>query len=302
MVKNILTCNILLILIVNYTSAIASENISINYNVSSASSSEAGNASVTGSQALFYNPAGLAYNYYSLRVLGSDLQADTRNSEDSTEILGKLRNNKLKDLFSLEKLYSFAEESDSYFISPSYSLLEVVVPYFSVIDFTNYLFEKDTSEKLDFTNRLDIGAIVGVAVAYKNFSMGASLYSLNRFQINSEPNSIELTNIQKSIKNNQGLANQKIDSFTHMSYGSAVGANLGLQYKFIEGNLSGIGFSILNAGGTDFDQELTNINSSLGSLEEFFQENSELHTISMEKPKSLQEKKNFGLALGWGGE
>lgn len=260
---------------------------------------EALTSSARNTDALFYNPAGLAYNRFQLRIVGAELSFDKKNATRVKNRFDEL--NKLDEQVTLSNLFDNTDPDNPIYIRPTARLLDFGLPYFSYSEFaTMHLL----SEKNDNIHNIDLatslGSIYGFALQFGMISIGMSRYDLQKFELSSKPSSDQLSTIQSAIKNNTfDVKTSTLNEYTKFNYGITSGYNVGIMLRPFSDNPSSIGASIINKGKSTFTNNTPTKNKDFKNTEEKIRSEAEKHDITLDLPQDLQEIKNLGLTLGW---
>ncbi len=259
---------------------------------------------VSGSDALFYNPAGLAWQSWSLRLIGVEMGSDT----DSQKRISDFQQQTTSDETSMiAEAYRKLQSPQPVVVETTARLADLAIPYLSFTSFSRitgkseYLGEAKQVDGYDMQLDADFGAAAGASIKIGKLGIGYSQYRLVRSQIRSSPSSAQLNSVIDAAAAEE-LTEETVAfrEFSKFRFGGAFGQNLGLLYRFFgAGNPSGIGLSVLNLGGTKFSEELPVTNKDLLEYEERFRAEADLYGIEMSLPDDIPEMINAGLSLGW---
>jgi hypothetical protein len=259
---------------------------------------------VSGSDALFYNPAGLAWQGWSLRLFGLEFGSDTDSQERISDFQKQTENDESN---MIAEAYRKLNAPKPVVIETTARVADLAIPYLSLTSFSRitgtseYLGETRMVDGYEMNLDADFGAAAGASIKIGKLGIGYSQYRLVRSQIRSTPSTTQLNSVIDAAEAEQ-LAEDTVPfrEFTQFSYGGAVGQNLGLLYRFFGGgNPSGIGISVLNMGGTKFTEDLPVTNQELIKYEERFKSQASMYGIDIELPDDIPEMINAGLSLGW---
>lgn len=269
---------------------------------SSRGHAEAVTSNISGTDSLFYNPAALAWQAWSFRLVGVEAASDT----DSQERVKKFVNNESDSKsFSLVDMYDKLNSTKPVAVESVARLADIAIPYFAVSSFSRLAATSEsTADHYDMNVYGDVGATAGFAIKIGKLGIGYSQFRLIRARINTQPSQEQFQAIMDAAENNTLDENTvPFRDFTQFYYGGAVGQNAGLLYRlFDEKNPSAIGVSALNIGGTKFTTKAPITNKKLKELEKTMQEEAGTYDIDLELPSDIPEMYNVGVTLGWGNE
>lgn len=253
-----------------------------------------------GGDSLFYNPASLSSGKTSIGLagLGTSIAAND-------EIIKALEAE--DNLNTLEKALRSIDLDNPAYANVSSRFLDINIPYFAMVGFTQVSAESENpASRGDGNYRLDgnacLGASIGLAVSFKNLSLGISHYIIRRASF-----SMQLTQAQMQSFRDASLSNSVDDTtlpfndISRVSSGGAKGYNYGLRYKFFENNLTALGISVLNAGSTSFKRQIPYHYDPYDKQEKRIADSAENYGITLALPKTLAEIVNVGFTTGYGG-
>ncbi len=203
-------------------------------------------------EAIFYNPAILADRAINIQLVSAGLQVD-KNSADSINKLAKS-----DSISTLDLLSETVQREDLLLARARLNILNIALPYFGYSMFLSGRFNSQkinnvTDPYLDTRFRLRFGEAVGFAFNINQFAFGFSIYSLEQSSVRITPNDTQITTIQDAIAaNDLSPSTTSFSDFTSMKLGGGTGYNFGALFRPFAGNGTGLGFAILNVGGTKF--------------------------------------------------
>lgn len=263
---------------------------------------EAVTADAHGSDVLFYNPALLRRQRFSLRILGVEM-----NSDESSVKLAKDAYENGEEDFTLAEVYSKFNSSAPSFFSSTARALDIVTPYAAISSFASVsggsFMPTVTPDQLpyyDMSFVADAGVIAGFGVGIKKLSLGYSQYTLTRAQINTTP--LESTIDQIRTEADAGtLAETEIAfrEFTRFFYGSTRGHNAGMSIELFDDNPSNISVSVLNIGGSRFTEKSPVNRQDFRAAEDKLLEEANTYNIELSTPSDLPQMTNAGISLNY---
>ena len=256
-------------------------------------------AKLPGLEALYYNPAALAHSDVNVGVVGVEGAADEVSITKSQEVD--------KEDDQVEQVFSRVSAGDPVYVDVVSRVLDIALPYFAVNSFYRVLLESQSpimgeSDLYQTEMNVDFGAILGFAVGYKGYSIGYSSYLLRRTGLTMTPSEAQMSTIKTAI-DADSFNEETVDfrDFSTVTSGGAQGGNLGLMARPFEGNIFAIGLSVLNMGGTKFEDTLPLENSQYDELEKDLDEAANVYSIDKSLPDDIPEIVNVGLNVGIGG-
>lgn len=241
------------------------------------------------SEAIFYNPAGLAFKGVSIQIAATGFQADEKSTKKAKEL------RKEDSINSREIISENLSSEDITMARGGTELLNLVFPYFGLKTFGSAkVTSKRVSDTQDFDFRLRLGGIVGLAFSSGNFSFGYSAYILKEANVESNPTTTQIDEIDSASQNNN-LESVDFSSYTTANYGETTGHNIGFIYKFGKAdNPSALGLSVLNLGGAKFT-ERSNLRGSFTKLEDEARDEASKLGITLTRPDKIEQMINTGL-------
>ncbi len=284
-----LSISLFTLLMLGRAQTLAMSEVSISRNLESISRAEVMSAYTGSDDAIFYNPAGLAFQNISVELVSVDIEADD-NSNDKAEELHE------QESFNAKELVSNRLLSDTITLARAGGeILSLTFPYFSVKSFINTKLNSmplDDGAKVNF--RLRFGATLGLGIKAGDFAFGWSSYYLKQASITSTPSDSQVDEIIQANENDQ-LEDYDFSSFSAGEYGETTGHNFGLLYNFGEkNNPSSFGLSILNIGGAKFSDQ-SKLRGSFARLEDEARDEAAQLGIELSTPQELKQMINAGL-------
>jgi hypothetical protein len=268
------------------------QRLSFYSNAESIGQREVLSSSCYGTNCLFYNPAKLSWetftlNFANIGLLTDENSNDLVESSSNEEMTDAILENNLKNYENLEK-YGEA----------SLGILEFAMPYIAAQGFSNLVIENepsDTTQNISVTSR--IGFIGGFSLSWNKISLGVSHYRFFKNSVHLTPDATQIEAAQIEIEN-ENLEAIPYGDFTSLEQGYAAGYNAGLFYSVDDEGATGIGIAILNVGGTKFEEDISPKAAEFEQTEEAIEEFVTEHQISKTLPNDLNEIINVGATFG----
>lgn len=276
----------------SYSIGVKEKNIGIFASLESRAQGEALAASCHGSSCLFYNPAKLSWerfnlNFYSGSVISDKNSSETGNTISSENIQEDLLNSTLKDYESSKKYF----EADI-------SLLEISVPHFAAQGFTSLSIENSPSPATqDIKVDSNLGFIGGFSLSSNRFSIGVSHYRIFKNTLYLSPTEVQIAEANVNIEN-EDLDTIPLGDYSTAEQGYAAGYNVALFYAFDDEGASGLGISVLNAGGVSFTDDIEPKASQVNDAEKEINEFLTKYGITKTLPQDIPEIVNAAISVG----
>lgn len=253
-----------------------------------------------GGDSLFYNPASLSSGKTSIGLAGLGTNMATND-----EILQALEAEGSQN--TIEKALRTIDLDRPAYASVSSRLLDINIPYFAMVGFTQVSAESrnpasrvDENYKLDA--KADLGASIGLALSYNKLSLGISHYIIRRASVSMLLTQAQMQSFRDAyLSNSVNETTLPFNEISSVNSGGAIGYNYGLQYRFFENNLTALGIAVLNAGSTSFKSQIPYRYAPYEKQEKKISDSAENYGITLAQPEKLPEIMNIGFATGFGG-
>ncbi len=284
----------MLLLIPEYVFALS--EVGLSPSVGAMTRAETMTASTPPGEALFYNPAHLAWKGVALEILGTGYVVDEDHAKQGNEIV------KDKKLDSTQVIGNALSSNKPTLFKNDVEFLNFIFPYFALKSFANArLFSRKINDstphqEIDFLARF--GLSTGLALSFRHWSIGYSYYVIKQADLLSNPNESEMATIsQAALDGTLSSSTTNFADFTSMNYGEASGQNFGLSYRSSRHNSSGFGVAVLNAGGTKFSTGRPIIRGKFEEIERSAQDEASKHNLTLGTPKEIKQMVNTGINL-----
>jgi len=264
-------------------------------------------ATVRGSSALLYNPAGLAKNYYDLNAVQAYQILDHEAVKQSHRQLSAQDSQNRSSPDPLGEITKQIQNGQEYLADAGVSAAEVAMPYFAAHVFSHARVGFQTTdagtaeERQNSSGKARLGYIVGGALRLGKFSAGYSQYQLAQGGYEISLTNQELNSLQSDLASGRyNEDNFPYEQYADFTYGKGIGHNAGLMFNPIDNNISGIGVSVLNVGGTKFDKSNVGGGASFAKEEKKFQDSAAEKGITLQAPAEIPQVVNIGLGVGYG--
>ena len=278
------------------TQLFALSEVGLSPSVGAMSRAETMTASTPPGEALFYNPAHLAWKGVALEILGTGYVVDEDHAKQGNEIV------KDKRLDSTQLIGNALSNDRPTLLKTDVEFLNFIFPYFALKSFANArLFSRKINDsnphqEIDFLARF--GLSTGLALSFRHWSMGYSYYVIKQADLLSTPTESEMATIRQAAQDGTlSSATTNFASFTSMNYGEAGGHNIGVSYRSSRINSSGFGIAVLNAGGTKFAEGRPIIRGQFEEIEKAAQDEAQKHNLTLGTPREIKQMVNTGINL-----
>ncbi len=272
-------------------------------------SAHAVTGSARGIEALYYNPAGLGrpLNLFDKTpLIKIDMTFGPRGFLSPTNFR-KFKSRSKVDLESALKDVKLVSEElegkvdEDTFLATSLNIPSLVLPYFAMQGFADAEVYSDGLSDKDFVKfgvNAKTGMVLGFGIPIQQFSIGYSVYVLALSQVSANPSKSlfdqTMDHLQKDTFDEKQL---KYSEFTEAELGSALGHNVGVQFRPFVENRSAIGVSLLNVGGTSFDMPLQKYIPAVQKGVDSFEKAAQKNGVEVKKPSKLPQMMNIGVCL-----
>jgi len=260
---------------------------------------EAVTAGAYGTDALFYNPAGLAFNRIQIRLIGIEQTAGFDEPAFNKSMSG------IEQPVTIEDYFKIMGDQSEVFGSVTARAIDISVPFFGISSFVRGQVSgiaDESGASHHYEMMTDAGVVGGLALKYRKVALGYSQFALVRAGLNSHPTTEHMMTIHEAVSAD-ALNEETVPfrDFTDFYYGGARGHNVGLMYYWWEENLSGVGISVLNVGGVDFKEKAPLNRNDVEKAETKFLDSVRAYDLDLELPDGLPQVVNVGANIGFGG-
>ena len=207
---------------------------------------------------------------------------------------------------TLAKMFERLDSDDPIYARTTVRALDVVLPFIGVSSFidgeakSRNILGEDSIQRHEMSLQADAGLIVGLGWSFENFGFGVSYYRMGRSRIVTTPTTEQRDAvIAASLDGSLEESSAPFRDFTHFYYGGADGYNIGMQYRTEPDGYTGIGVAVLNAGGTQFKNNIQFDDPTVDKMEEQILEEVGKYNIALEVPEPIPEIVNVGASFGF---
>ncbi|MBI2521167.1 MAG: hypothetical protein HYV97_12140 [Bdellovibrio sp.] len=274
----------------------ALSEVGLSPSVGALSRAETMTASTPPGEALFYNPAHLAWKGVALEILATGYVVDEDHAKQGEEIV------KDKRLDSTQLIGNALSSDKPALVKSDVEFLNFIFPYFAFKSFANArllsrkINDSNPHQEIDFLSRF--GLTSGLALSFRHWSIGYSYYVIKQADLFATPNEAEMATITQAAQDGTlSSETTNFGDFTSLNYGEASGHNVGLSYRSSRINSSGFGIAVLNAGGTKFNSERPIIRGKFEEIEQTVQDEARKHNLTLGTPREIKQMVNTGINL-----
>ena len=262
-------------------------------------------SSVLGSDALFYNPAGLSWSplridLFGIRIRYSDPTIQEQQSDQSAEA-----DDVVTEFTDIPSALRLLEREKNLHGEYGLRAIDLAIPHFAVTSFASHKIdvekvEDGTDDAYRLKQSLNAGLIAGLSWRVKKLSIGVSHYALNRGGMVTTIDDQQAADLRAAFDNDT-LSESTIDwaSSSELSFGGTRGTNVGLMYRPWDDSHSAIGISGLNVGGASFSQKSPLTRDDFEKAYADVQTFADEQGLTLGTPDPIPEIWNAGVTWGW---
>lgn len=261
-------------------------------------------SSVTGSDALFYNPAGLAWSpgrldFLQVRMRYTDPSVRNRQNDEGNQPTMQNGTEQITNMQSALRLLDSEEELAGGYGARAFDL---AIPHFGLTSFASHDLgiSRSGQEGFQIQQRARVGLMAGFALRWSKLALGVSHYALSQADMNTQLTGDQVTAIQNAVLTDT-LAEDTVDwaASSALAFGGTRGTNVGLMYRPREGQPTAIAVSGLNVGGAQFTHESPLQRQDVKQAYEDTKSFAAQNGLELGIPGELSEIWNAGLTWGW---